>query len=320
MENSKQSKTPPTTIVAYGEVLWDLLPSGPVLGGAPLNFAYRINSLGYRGVMISQLGQDAFGDQALAQMIALGMETPFIQRTSEYPTGTVVITLDERKNPDFTIIPNVAYDYIRHTAEMEELVRKAECLCFGTVAQRSDVSRKTLEKVLAAFSGKYALYDINLRKNCYTAEIVKASIVKSHILKLNEHEMPVVAQMYGLPDTSIPQFADGLFQKTALHYCLVTLGERGAFAASNDGEKVYAPAYRVNLVDTCGSGDSFTAGFLYTLLENKGLRQACQFGNALGAMVAEQPGATQPVTYAEIERFMRERAMGEVEPTVEAYI
>jgi fructokinase len=309
----------PTTIVAYGEVLWDLLPSGSVLGGAPLNFAYRINSLGYRGVMISQLGNDVFGDQALEQMIALGMDAAFIQRTSDYPTGTVAITLDERKNPDFTIIPNVAYDYIRHTAEMDALVRKAECLCFGTVAQRSEVSRKTLEKLLDAFSGKYALFDINLRKNCYTAEVVKASLARSNILKLNDHEMAVVAQMYGVPDTSIPKFADGLFQKTALHYCLVTLGERGAFAASNAGEKVYTPAYRVNLVDTCGSGDAFTAGFLYALLENKGLKQACKFGNALGAIVAEQHGATQIVAYAELERFMQTRAAIEIEPQFKEY-
>ena len=303
MENSK-----PKTIVAFGEVLWDLFPAGPVLGGAPLNFAYRINSFGYRGVMISQLGQDALGAQALKQMQALHMDTAFIQRTADYPTGTVEITLDETKSPIFTIIPNVAYDYIRHTADMDELVRTAACLCFGTVAQRAETSRATLSRLLDAFTGQYALYDINLRKDCYTAEVVTASIARAHILKLNEHEMPIVAQMYGLPDDSLPQFAARLFRKTRLQYCLVTLGERGAFAAANTGETVSTPAYRVNLVDTCGSGDAFTAGFLYALLENKGLPQACQFGNALGAMVAEQPGATQPVPLAELERFLRTRA------------
>ena len=100
----KSAKMNLATVVAYGEALWDLLPSGPVLGGAPLNFAYRINSLGYRGVMISQLGSDSFGDQALEQMTALGMDTAFIQRTSEYPTGTVEVILDENKNPDYNII------------------------------------------------------------------------------------------------------------------------------------------------------------------------------------------------------------------------
>jgi fructokinase len=319
MEHSRISQKSSATIVAYGEVLWDLLPSGPVLGGAPLNFVYRINSLGYRGIMISQLGNDAFGDQAAEQMIALGMEMDFIRRTSEYPTGTVEITLDEQKNPDFTIIPNVAYDYIRHTSEMHECIRNSDCLYFGTVAQRSDVSRRTLEKLLDAFSGQYALFDINLRKSCYTPEIIRSSLARSTILKLNDGEMPVVAQMYGIPDKSIQEFTDGLLQKIPLKYCLVTLGARGAFAASSEGEKVYEPAYRVTLVDTCGSGDAFIAGFLYALLENQGLRQACKFGNALGAVVAEQHGATQTATLSEIERFMQERETIEVETQFEEY-
>ncbi len=307
MGNSKKSKMNAVTVVAYGEVLWDLLPSGPVLGGAPLNFAYRVNSLGYRGVMISQLGNDVFGDQALGQMTALRMDTDFIQRTSEYPTGTVEIQLDEKKNADFTILPDVAYDYIRHTAEMDELVRNAECLCFGTVAQRSEVSRRTLENLLKGFSGRYVLFDINLRKNCYTTEVIKSSLPGSTILKLNEHELPVVAQLYGLQDKTLHEFAEGLLQKTSLQYCLVTLGEQGAFAASRTGEHVYEPAYQIDLADTCGAGDAFTAGFLYALLEEKELRTACKFGNALGAMVAEQPGATQTVTYQEIEHFMQQR-------------
>jgi fructokinase len=315
MKNTKNS----ALVVAFGEALWDLLPSGPVLGGAPLNFAYRVNCLGHRGVMMSQLGHDAFGDRALAQIRALGMETDLIRRTSAYPTGTVDVALDEHKSPIFTIITNVAYDYIEYTQDMAELVRKADCLCFGTVAQRSEVSRKTLAKLLDEFSGKYALFDINLRKQCYTTEVIKASLNRSNILKLNDQEILMVAEMYGLPGKTIPEFVEGLLQKTALQYCLVTLGKQGAFAASKSGEKVYEPAYQVNLVDTCGSGDAFTAGFLCALLEQKGLRDACRFGNTLGAMVAEQPGATQPITREEVMRFMRERKTGEVEPTFQMY-
>jgi len=320
MENSKKSGTNLATVVAYGEALWDLLPSGPaVLGGAPLNFAYRINSLGYRGVMISQLGNDAFGDQALEQMTALGMETDFIQRTSEYPSGTVEITLDENRNPDYFIVPGVAYDHIQYTGELDELITSAGCLCFGTLIQRTDVSRRTLQKLLDRFSGKYALYDINLRKDCYTVELIKSTIERSNILKLNDGEMLEVAQMYAIPANSIPEFTEGLLQKTPLQYCVITLGDRGAFAASRDGEKVYEPAYQVALVDTCGSGDAFTAGFLHMLLEDKGLREACKLGNALGAMVAEQHGATQRTTYEEVNRFMQEREMIEGEPQFEKY-
>ena len=303
----KSTKMNLATVVAYGEALWDLLPSGPVLGGAPLNFAYRINSLGYRGVMISQLGTDTFGDQALEQMTDLGMETAFIQRTSEYPTGTVEVILDENKNPDYNIITGVAYDHIRYTQELGTLISGADCVCFGTLVQRTAVSRQTLSQLLDRFSGKYALYDINLRKNCYTTELIKTSMMRSNILKLNNDEMPVVAEMYDISHSTIAEFAESLFRKTPLEYCLVTLGERGAFAASKKGEEVYVPAYKVKLIDSCGSGDAFTAGFLHTLLQEKGLEEACNFGNALGAMVAEQPGATQAITPEEIERFIQER-------------
>ena len=305
MENSKQPAMNSATIVAYGEALWDLLPSGPVLGGAPLNFAYRVNSLGYEGLMISQLGNDTLGNQALQQMIDLEMNTQYIQRTADYPTGTVDVKVDEQGAPDFTIIPDVAYDFIQYSEELDQLIARAECFCFGTVAQRSEVSRNTLAKLLEQFTGQYALFDINLRKDCYTTEVIEASLAKSDILKLNDAEVSVVARIYGIPDQSIPEFTAGLLRKTSLKYCLVTLGGRGAFAASDRGEFVYAPAYKIRVVDSCGAGDAFTAGFLCTLLKNKGLRAACKFGNALGARVAEQHGATQVVTYEDIDRFMR---------------
>ena len=126
-------------------------------------------------------------------------------------------------------------------------------------------------------------------------------MMRGNILKLNNDEMPVVAEMYSISHSTIAEFAESLFRKTPLEYCLITLGGRGAFAASKKGEEVYVPAYKVELIDTCGSGDAFTAGFLYTLLQEKGLGDACKFGNALGAMVAEQHGATQTITPAEIE-------------------
>lgn len=261
--------------------------------------------------MISKLGNDNYGQQALQHLRDLGLRTDFVQRTSDLPTGTVHITLDEQKNPDFTIVRNVAYDAIDYDDTMGDLVKHAECLCFGTVAQRSEQSRQTLARLIEEFSGPYAIYDINLRKDCYTPEIIQASLSKSTILKLNDTEVPVVANMYGLPET-LPEFAEGLFNVTPLHYCLITLGSNGAFAVSHQKESVYEPAYQVDLVDTCGSGDAFTAGFLVTLLQHHNLREACQVGNALGAMVAEQPGATQPITLEEVRQFMQNREHGSI--------
>jgi fructokinase len=294
------------TVVAYGEVLWDLLPSGPVLGGAPFNFMYRVTSLGLSGAMISKLGFDNYGQQALQQMQDLGLRTDFIQRTSDFLTGTVHITLKEDKSPDFTIVPNVAYDAIDYDETLGNLAQHAECFCFGSVAQRSEHSRNTLMHLLDAFTGPYALYDINLRKDCYTANIIQTSISRSTILKLNDGEVPVVARIYDLPET-LPEFVEGLFSVTPLSYCLITLGSQGAFAASKSGERSYTPAYQVKLVDTCGAGDAFTAGFLATFLQQQNLGEACRVGNALGAMVAEQPGATQPIKLEAVQQFMQNR-------------
>ncbi len=298
-------------IVAYGEVLWDLLPAGPVLGGAPFNFMYRVISLGLSGAMISKLGNDNYGEQALQQMQKLGLRTDFIQRTADLATGTVHITLDENKSPDFTIVPDVAYDAIDYNDRLGALVQHAECLCFGSVAQRSEHSRQTLMRLLDNFTGPYALYDINLRKDCYTPDIIRTSISRSTILKLNDGEVPVVAQIYDLPET-LPEFVEGLFTTTPLRYCLITLGSQGAFAASRHGERVYEPAYQVTLADTCGSGDAFTAGFLATLLQQQSFREACCVGNALGAMVAEQPGATQPITPEAVQQFRHTRERGAI--------
>lgn len=318
------------TVVAFGEALWDLLPTGPVLGGAVLNFAYRINSLGIesqgiasqgaRAILVSSLGRDELGEKARDLLENLGMETEFIQWDDEYPTGTVQVELDSDGKPDFTIIENVAYDYIRPTDRTRELVRTAECLCFGTLAQRTETSRTTLMSLLAEFNGPYVFLDINLRRNCYSEETVLASIARANILKLNEDEAPVVSEMIGLPWKSIPDFAESIIAKTSLLYCVVTLGPLGVFAASSKGKMVYLPTFQVNIEDTVGSGDAFSAGFLRSLLQEQSLPEACMFGNALGALVAGQKGATQKVSVNEIRELMARGKPGRMEPRLENFL
>ena len=293
-----------STIVSFGEALWDLLPTGPVLGGAPLNFAYRVNSLGHPSIIVSRLGQDDFGQKARKQIVALGMSDSCLQWDRTYPTGTVEIYFDKNKNPDYTIIKNVAYDYIELSAHLENIVECADCLCFGTLAQRNSISRRTLQRLLAIFSGKFRLLDINLRKNCYSDEIIISSLEQANVLKLNDEELAVLVDLLALQGDSTPDRVEHLLEHAGLEYCVVTLGARGAFAHSHRGEKIYCPGYPVNLVDPCGSGDGFAAGFLHALLNGDSLKQACRLGNALGAMVALQEGATQPISYAEVMAFM----------------
>jgi len=292
------------TVVAFGEALWDLLPTGPVLGGAPLNFAYRVNSLGHRSIIVSRLGKDDLGAKAREQIVTLAMDDTCLQWDDAYPTGTVEIYFDEDKNPYYNIIENVAYDYIEPSADLANIVKNADCLCFGTLAQRNTVSRQTLQSLLSKFSGKFRLLDINLRKNCYSDETLKSALEQANVLKLNDEELTGLVNLLGLRGDSAPDQAEHLLKHAGLEYCVVTLGERGAFALSHRGEKIYSPGYQVSLVDPCGSGDGFSAGFIHALLEGGSLNKACRLGNALGAMVAQQQGATQPISYREVMAFM----------------
>jgi fructokinase len=300
--------------VAFGEVLWDLLPSGRVLGGAPFNFACRVASIGDRGIMISRLGDDELGREAIAAMEALGMATTCIQRDARHPTGTVPVSLDAAGTPVFTILQNVAYDHIEPAAEAEAAVMDADCLCFGTLIQRSPASARTLAVLLERFRGKLRLLDLNLRRDCWTPASVRSSIERADVLKLNDDEAAAIAPLYGLEGLPLCGFPVALLGTTRLSHVVVTLGPRGAFAVSGTGEVAYEPAYTVKVVDTVGSGDAFTAGFAHGLLEGWPLSCAVRYGNALGACVAGQRGATGPVAPSDVERLVREDRRRDPDP------
>jgi fructokinase len=292
--------------VAFGEVLWDLLPSGRVLGGAPFNFAYRVASLGDRGVMVSRLGDDELGREAFAALRALGMDTRCVQRDSRHSTGTVPVRLDEAGTPVFTIVQDVAYDHIEPSAEADAAVAEADCFCFGTLIQRSPDSARTLHELLGRFRGRLRLLDLNLRRDCWTAETIRSSIERADILKLNDGEAETVAARYGLERLPLAAFPAALLAKTPLSHVVVTLGPLGAFAASRNGDAAYDAAFDVSVVDTVGSGDAFTAGFAHGLLAGWPLARSIRYGNALGACVAAQRGATAPVAPLDVERLLRE--------------
>jgi len=311
-------------IVAYGEILWDLLPTGSVLGGAPFNFVYRVNSLGHRGVMVSRLGNDELGDRALEIVEELGLETGCLQRDEEHPTGTVEVSFDNQKNPDYRIIPNVAYDFIELSQGLREVVAQADCLCFGTLIQRKEVSRNTLYEILGGFSGRFVLLDINLRRDCYTRESILNSIAHADILKLNDGEADLLAEIYGMEGggggIDLSRFAETVLGRSNLKFIVVTLGERGAFAVSREGEKAYHPAFFVRLRDSVGSGDAFTAGFIDALLSGRSLHLACRYGNALGAAVAAQEGATQSLDRSQVDAFLETADFGPIAKGLREYL
>lgn len=304
----------PFTVVAFGEMLWDLLPSGRVLGGAPFNFAHRVASIGDRGIMISRLGDDDLGREALAAMRTLGMDTTCIQRDAGHPTGTVPVSLDARGSPVFTILPDVAYDHIEPSADAGAAVDRADCLCFGTLVQRSPVSARTLHGLLGRFEGKVRLLDLNLRRDCWTPRSVRSSIERADVLKLNDVEAAVIAPFYGLDGVSLREFPGRLLEDTRLSHVVVTLGAHGAFASSRNGESAYDAAHAVAVVDTVGSGDAFTAGFAHGLLAGWPLARSLAYGNALGALVAGQRGATGAVSPEDIERLLAADRRREPDP------
>ncbi len=308
----------PKTILSFGEILWDLLPSGARLGGAPFNFAFRVNSLDARGLIVSRLGRDEWGKKAWDEMIELGMDGQYMQWDERYPTGTVEITLDENNQPDYFIVPDVAYDYTEMTDGIRAILPEVDCICYGTLNQRIETSRHTIDRILDSANSALKLFDINLRKNCYTTETIIESLERADVLKLNDDEVLSLSNTFALQDSSIPDFCDSVLDRWSLSLCLVTLGNKGAFAATKD-ERIYIPGYQVNLVDPCGSGDAFTAGFIVRYLDGHPLADCCQLGNTLGAIVATQTGATIPISNGEIEDFLRAGHERTVDPDLRSF-
>lgn len=291
-------------ILSYGEILWDILPTETILGGAPFNFAYRVNSLGDNGIFVSRVGTDERGRQALEKASSLGMETAYIQRDSDNPTGTVLVSFDEEHNPDYVIVPGVAYDYIELTERLKEAARSADCFCFGTLVQRAPKTRSTLTELLEISENSVKLLDINLRKKCYSHETVTQSLQEADILKLNDDELKMLSEMLEMNADTIENFCAGIIERYTLRCCLVTMGKFGAFAMTDGNEKIYVPGYKITLQDALGSGDAFAAGFIHNYLKGVSFEDSCRFGNVLGAICATQKGATQIITTQMINDFV----------------
>jgi fructokinase len=254
--------------------------------------------------MVSRLGEDEYGHTARIIMKDLGMDTRIMQRDETHPTGTVDIIFDEHNQPDYTINPNVAYDFIEPTGELLQMVEQADLLCFGTLAQRSEVSHKTAQKLIAKTTAATKLLDINLRKDCYTKLNIIESLQHADLLKLNHEEVDVLIPMLNMKAKSIVDFAKEIIESQNLKLCILTLGEHGVLTVSNQGEVVYEPGFSITLVDPCGSGDAFTAAFIDQWFAKQPLTLCCRYGNALGAIVATHSGATTPVSPIEIEAFL----------------
>jgi len=291
-------------ILAFGELLWDILPDKTILGGAPFNFSCRVNSLGDAGLFASSIGVDELGEQAFQQVQALGVKTSLLQRNLEYLTGTVNVSFDHNRLPDYVINPAVAYDHIELTDELLKAAAQTDCLCFGTLIQRAETSRQTLHALVDAASNAVRFLDINLRKKCYSKDTVLYSLTQANILKLNDDEAMQLRELLGLTFESFPAFCRLIIKEFSLDYVLVTFGKFGAYAQSSFGEDVYVPGYKTELADSLGAGDAFSAAFVHHILRGHSLKVACDNSNALGALVATTHGATAVISQNEITALL----------------
>lgn len=290
-------------ILCFGEALWDLLPDGRVLGGAPLNLAYRLSSQGLEAAIVSCLGRDKLGTEAVELLSKYGMNREFLFTHKDLPTGTVVVELDDNREPSYTIVKDAAYDDIPLTDHLLKMSASVLCFCFGTLAQRDARSRGTLRKLLANRGDGLNLFDINLRPECYSKAIVDYSLEHAGILKINEEEARTLKQWYSFEETDFRELASAFCRRFNLQYCILTLGPKGACVASPKGPVCQEPSYNVPRVDPCGAGDAFTAGFLVTYLKGGDVAAACRRGNALGSAVCARRGAIQNIPAGEAEKL-----------------
>jgi fructokinase len=282
----------PFTIVGLGEVLWDLFPEGRQLGGAPTNFAYMTNLLGDRGIVASRVGQDALGDEAIAKLQELRLETFSVQRDSSRPTGSVKVEVNAQGQPRFEITERVAWDFLQWTAEWEATARTADAVCFSSLGQRSAQSRETMRAFLhAAPAHALRVFDVNLRQHFYSLEVISESLELADIVKMNHEEVLPVTRLVGLPEETLVRSGQRILSRFELKLVCITRGPAGSLLVTTDGIHEH-PGLPARVADTVGAGDAFTAALVHHYLRGASLEKMNCAANRIGAWVASQVGGT----------------------------
>jgi fructokinase len=293
------------TVVGLGESLFDCLDERIVLGGAPLNLAVHAHRLlstrGGCGMVVSRVGTDELGDRLIHELEERGLETSLIQRDSAHPTGTVQVTFDQDGHPDYSIARDVAWDYIELSQGVRSVAAGCSAVCFGTLAQRSETSRRTIQEFLTIAQQAIRLYDVNLRKGSYTAEIIGQSLAAANVAKLNEQELPQVCELIGVA-ANLSKDPDGqagaLRQAFDLNVLALTRGEAGTVLYAG-GQRLEAKPGRFPSepgADSVGAGDACGAGLICGLLLEWPLQDTLTLANQMGAYVASRRGATPPLS------------------------
>jgi fructokinase len=278
-------------IVGLGELLWDMLPAGKQLGGAPANFAYISTLLGNEGVVASRIGTDPLGDEALRRLESLHVNTSFIERDATHPTGSVQVKVDHAGQPKFEIAEGVAWDFLEWTPRWQELAAHIQAVCFGSLAQRGPVTRATIRQFLNAVpAATVRIFDVNLRQQFFSREILEESMRLADVVKLNDEELPRIMELFGLDHRDEIGSADALMDMHHLKLICVTRGCRGSLLITPQGLDEHS-GYRIKVADTVGAGDAFTAGLVSEYMRGSTLPEMNETANRVGAWVASQVGA-----------------------------
>ncbi|MBU3813353.1 MAG: carbohydrate kinase [Candidatus Bacteroides intestinipullorum] len=288
-----------TIVVGMGEALWDMLPEGKKIGGAPANFAYHVSQFGLDSRVVSAVGEDELGVEILKNFHEKKLNCMI--ETVPYPTGTVQVELDRNGVPCYDIREGVAWDNIPFTPALEGLARQTRAVCFGSLAQRSVVSRETINRFLDVMpdgEGQYKIFDINLRQGFYTKEIICGSMRKCNILKINDEELVTISRMFGYPGIDLQDKCWILLAKYNLRMLILTCGVNGSYVFT-PGEVSFVETPKVEVADTVGAGDSFTAAFVASILRGLPVNEAHRLAVATSAFVCTQNGA-MPVLPAQL--------------------
>ena len=276
-------------VIGIGEALWDMLPEGKKLGGAPANFAFHAGQFGLESMAVSAIGLDPLGEEIAKELEEHGL--PFHLDRIDYPTGTVQVTLDSNGIPRYEIKEDVAWDNIPYTKELADLAGRAQAVCFGSLAQRNPVSRETIGWFLDAVPEDcLKVFDINLRQSFYSKEIIEDSLRRCDILKINDEELEIVKEMFGLEDLPTEGLCRSIIDEYGLKMLILTCGVNGSHVFSGDVSS-FLETPQVNVADTVGAGDSFTGAFVASILKGKSVREAHEAAVKVSAFVCTQSGA-----------------------------
>lgn len=291
------------SVVCFGELLWDNLPTGRRPGGAPMNVAYHLNKLGIASALVSAVGRDDAGRELLQFVSDKGIDPRFIQTLVGHDTSEVLATVGADHEVKYDIVQDVAWDYIQPNSQIEIALKTADAFVYGSLSARNMQSRETLFGLLQV--AKYRVFDVNLRAPHDAPELVQALMEQANLLKVNAAELQLLASWNGMESEDEAEIIKGLFGSYAVHEIVVTRGGDGA-SYFNRKESIRLPAYPVEVQDTIGSGDSFLAALLAKRLDGADLHSALDTALAMGSFVTGQAGACPDYQRSDFERFMKE--------------